>query len=249
MPSPPKKFDVWLVVANTVYKGVPYEVVAGWAREGRIGPADNLRAAGTADPWQPAAKWESIADYLPRAAPAAAPVAGATVAAAPEVEHDPVEDEVHPRRKVEEDDDVDMIPLIDISMVLLVFFIIMRAAGALAPIDVPDMRYGGELSKDADAITISIEKAGAEGLSYSVRSGPNPAKSEHSGLADHTAALAALEDLLKSAARPPEVRIACQKDLPSERVFEISRELKKKFFDKGLINSTVATVNEAPPKQ
>ncbi|MDR7387550.1 MAG: M20/M25/M40 family metallo-hydrolase, partial [Armatimonadota bacterium] len=58
--------------------------------------------------------------------------------------------------RFEDDDEVDMIPLIDISMVLLVFFIMIQAAGALAPVDVPEMRFAGELTADPNAITITI---------------------------------------------------------------------------------------------
>ena len=38
MAKPPKAFDVWFVTANTVYKGVPYNVVADWAQQGRLAP-------------------------------------------------------------------------------------------------------------------------------------------------------------------------------------------------------------------
>ena len=48
--------------------------------------------------------------------------------------------------------------------------------------------------------------------------------------------------------RPPEVRIACARELPSERVFELIRELKKRK-DRGYINSFYAEVNEAPKPQ
>src|ERR671912_648511 len=99
--KPPKAFDVWFVAANTVYKGVPYGVVAEQPVE------------------------------LPDPKPG-------------------------PRRsRFDEDDDVDMIPLIDISMVLLVFFIMVQATGAMAPTDVPEMRYAGQLSTDPNAITIT----------------------------------------------------------------------------------------------
>ena len=31
----PQHFDVWFVAADTVYRGVPYGVVTGWAEQGR----------------------------------------------------------------------------------------------------------------------------------------------------------------------------------------------------------------------
>ena len=78
-----------------------------------------------------------------------------------------------------------------------------------------------------------------------MRTGKTAAKPEHSRLPNPEAALAALDELLLCRTRPPEVRIACEKDLPSERVMELSKEIKKRI-DKGQINSSVATVNDAP---
>jgi biopolymer transport protein ExbD len=150
-----------------------------------------------------------------------------------------------PRSRFEDDDEVDMIPLIDISMVLLVFFIMIQAAGALAPVDVPEMKYAGQLTNDPDAITITIEKLNAEEVYYSVRVGPTGPRPSHDRLPTPEAALKALNEALAGATRPPEVRIACRKDLPRERVYELRRELEP-LRKKGIINSTVATVVEAP---
>lgn len=245
MAKPPKTFDVWFITANTAYRQVPYQVVADWVQQGRLAPVDMLRPPGT-ESWKQVSQWELFADYLPQSGPA---VGSAAQPAAAAVEMpEPVDFDFHPRRQKEEDDDVDMIPLIDISMVLLVFFIIISATGALSPVDVPDMRFAGELSADPDAITISIEKASAEDVYYSVRVGKNPPSPEHARMPTPESAIAALDSLLADRTRPPEVRIACAKDLPSERVLELNRDLKRRI-DKGLINSTVATVNEAPQEK
>jgi biopolymer transport protein ExbD len=253
--KPAKAFDVWFVAANTVYKGVPYNVVADWTQQGRLGAADMVRPTGGADTWFRVADHDLLADYLPHAAAKPAPKPPPPSAAltpapggpepAPSVElPDP---EPGPRvSRFEDDDEVDMVPLIDISMVLLVFFIIIQAAGALAPVDVPAMRYAGQLTNDPDAITITIEKLNDKEVYYSVRVGPAPPSPEHDRLNTPEAAIDALvKDVLKQATRPPEVRIACRKDLPRERVYELRRELEP-YRKKGVINSTVATVVEAP---
>ena len=247
MSRPPKAFDVWFVAANTVYRGVPYQVVADWTQQGRLAASDQLRAAGSNEPWKKVEEWALFADYLPQAAPAgvATTEAGAEPAEIPE----PPVDEIRTRRqRGYDEDDVDMIPLIDISMVLLVFFIIVSATGALSPVDVPDMRYAGELSADVDAITINIEKASETDVYYSVRVGPYAPKPEHSRLPNPEAAMAALDSVLSGLTRPPVVRVACERELPSERVLEIARELKKRM-EKRLINSFEATVNEAPQQK
>lgn len=244
-----KAFDVWFISANTVYRAVPYHVVADWVQGGRLGQADRLRAAGTEEPWKTVAEFPLFADFTPASTAPPGLVLEQTPAGEPVHLPEPPEEEalMTGRRRGEEDDEVDMIPLIDISMVLLVFFIMVSAAGALSPVDVPDMHYGGELHNDPQAITISIEKASAEDVHYSVRVGSTAAKKEHSKLENPEAALAALDSILSERTQPPEVRIACEKDLPSERVIELSKELKKRL-EARKINSFVATVNEAPKK-
>jgi biopolymer transport protein ExbD len=263
VPKPPKAFDVWFVAANTVYKAVPYNVVADWAQQGRLAATDMVRPTGTNMAWVTIAEHEFLSDYLPRPAAAKAVPAVAAAGAAFEVVEpgamtaepasaEPAElpdpEPVHPRRAFDEEDDVDMIPLIDISMVLLVFFIMIRAAGALAPVDVPEMRYAGQLTSDPEAITISIEKLNEAEVYYSVRRGQEPARPSHDLLATPEAAIKALDELLADAQRPPEVRIACRKDLPRERVYELRRELEGRQ-QKNYINNFVATVVEAPQEK
>jgi biopolymer transport protein ExbD len=245
MAKPPKSFDVWFVAANTVYRAVPYQVVADWTQQGRLSVGDRLRTAGVEEPWKPVSEWNLFVDYMPQpAVPAAPAVPGTPI----EIADAPDEETLITGRKAgEADDDVDMIPLIDISMVLLVFFIMVSAAGALSPVDVPDMRFAGDLATDPQAITISIEKANAEDVHYAVRSGPNPAKPDNANLPTPEAALKALDEMLAERTTPPEVRVACEKELPSERVIELAKELKKRL-EARKINSFVATVNEAPKK-
>ena len=246
--KPPKAFDVWFVVANTVYKGVPYNVVADWAQQGRLAATDMVRPAGTNMAWATVAEHEFLSDYLPRASAATAvPAAAGSEAVAPTsaAELPDPEELTYRRPPGEEDDEVDMIPLIDISMVLLVFFIMLQAASALPSIDVPEMTYAGQLSNDPGAITITIEKLNEEEVYYSVRIGPVAPKPSHDLLSTPAKAIEALNELLATVQRPPEVRIACRKDLPSSRVFEIQEELES-LQKKGYINNFVATVVEAP---
>jgi biopolymer transport protein ExbD len=260
--KPPKAFDVWLIALNTVYKAVPYGVVTGWAQEGRLTPADMVRPAGTTVPWVKVSDQELLADYVPRTGPAVAVPAepSRTAGTAEKVENStpnaeypadelPDADEVTFRRPPsEEDDDVDMIPLIDVSMVLLVFFILMRAAGALAPVEVPEMKYAGQLSNDPEAITIDIDKKDEFTVFYAVRVGQTPPEPSRSMLATPEQAIAELDLILAETKKPPEVRIACRKDLPRERVYELRRELDGRQ-KKNLINSFSATVIEAPQEK
>lgn len=262
MAKPPKAFDVWFVAANTVYKAVPYTVIADWTQGGRLAAGDKVRPAGTTVAWVTVGEHEYLADYLPRAATAkvvpATPVAAspattgeASGAGPPTGEAVELPDVEPPERRkvVEEDDEVDMIPLIDVSLVLLVFFILMRAAGALAPVDVPEMKYAGQLNNDPEAITIIVEADPKDpnSVTYSVRVGAASPKLKHDQLQTPEEAIKALDELLSDAQRPPDVRIACQKSLPRERVYELRRELDGRQ-KKNYINSFTATVVEAPKK-
>ncbi|AMV26813.1 Biopolymer transport protein ExbD/TolR [Gemmata sp. SH-PL17] len=259
MAAIPKAFDVWFVAANTVYKAVPYNVVADWTQQGRLARTDKVRPAGTTTAWVAISDYDLLADYLARPSPATAAPAPLAIpdaddqapASALPAEPAPVElPDPEPGERIrrpEDDDEVDMIPLIDISMVLLVFFIMIQAAGALAPVDVPEMKYAGQLTSDPDAVTITIEKLNTEDVYYAVRVGNVAPKPSHDQLRTPEEALKALNEVLVGVTRPPEVRIACRKDLPRERVYELRRELEP-LRKKGIINSTVATVVEAPEK-
>ena len=110
------------------------------------------------------------------------------------------------------------------------------------------MKYAGQLSNDPEAITINIEKLNEDQVYYSVRRGQEPSQASHDLLPTPEAAVAALDELLAAAQRPPEVRIACRKDLPRERVYELRRELEGRQ-KKGYINWFTATVIEAPQQK
>jgi hypothetical protein len=115
-------------------------------------------------------------------------------------------------------------------------------------VDVPEMKYAGQLTADPDAITITIEKQNTEDVIYSVRVGQAPPEPNRADLKTPEQAVAALKDALRGTQRPPEVRIACRKDLPRERVYELRRELEKVRKDR-MINNVVATVVEAPEQK
>jgi len=254
--KPTRAFDVWFVTANTVYKAVPYNVVADWTQQGRLAPTDMVRPAGTEEAWARVSEHDLLADFVPRAntakrVVAAAPVAvaAATGSAPAATEGEAVElpepEEPPSKSRFEDDDEVDMIPLIDISMVLLVFFILVQATGAIAPVDVPEMKYAGQLTADPEAITITIEKLNADVVYYSVRVGPTAPKPSADLLKTPEQAIDALLKELSGTTRPPEVRIACRKELPRERVYELRRMLEDKR-KAGMISSFLATVVEAP---
>ncbi len=237
MAARPESFDVWFVAADTVYRGVPYGVVTGWAEQGRVAADDKLRAAGTEGPWVRVADHPLVSDFLYRRSEPAPPVADVAE------QLQPVELDVVVRRGTgEEDEDVDMIPLIDISLVLLIFFMMTTAVAALSPVNVPDMKYASEFGKDADAITIQIDKRGEE-VFFSLRMGDRPPELIDNNLRTPEEVLRRLDARLAEVQRPPEVRIACNRDLERGWVRDIARELDRRK-NKGQIAFYGAEVNE-----
>ena len=108
--------DVWLVESNTVYKEVPFAVVTDWVQQGRVIETDMWKPSGTAN-WFPFGGKNDFAPYFPQ------PETDRTEDQAEALE--PVHVEfTYKRPREEEDDEVDMIPLIDVSLVLLVFFML-----------------------------------------------------------------------------------------------------------------------------
>ncbi len=214
-------FDVWLLAADTVYRGVPYGIVTGWAGQGRLAANDKIRPAGSTAAWVRAADHPLVADFLFR------PAAYCAIDVAEELQKVEL-DIVSRKHAADDDDDVDMIPLIDISLVLLIFFMMTTAVAALSPVDVPDMKHASEISKDRDAFTVQIDKRSNDEVVYSLRLGEKSPASEDNNLNSVEAAMQRLDARLSEVQRPPEVRIACHKDLPRERVREIVRELEKR---------------------
>jgi biopolymer transport protein ExbD len=127
--------DVWLLDLNEVYSGVPFTVVADWLQQGRLLATDRVRVAGNKK-WHTLDAVPAFAPYLPKPEPLRADDEAEAL--------EPVELGFDSARGHEEDDeDVDMIPLIDISLVLLIFFMMTAAvtSGVLSPIDTPAARH------------------------------------------------------------------------------------------------------------
>lgn len=116
--------DVWIVESNTVYREVPYTVALDWIQQGRLLAEDQVRLAGTKD-WGRIADTTGLSAYLPRAEPMRA---NDQAEALEPVEMDFHWQQPHP----DEDEEIDMIPLIDVSMVLLVFFMMTASVGGAA---------------------------------------------------------------------------------------------------------------------
>jgi hypothetical protein len=94
------------------------------------------------------------------------------------------------------------------------------------------MKHASQLRGDTDALTVHIDKNARDELFYALRVGDRAPEKDETNLISLGDVLARLDQrlnaVLTAGGRPPEVRIACHKDLPSERVHELAKELQRR---------------------
>jgi len=155
-------FDVWLTTANRVYQAVPYEVLSDWLQQGRVVGADRVRTAGAGD-WQTVEAFPILAVYLPQPEPVAMEDRSEAL--------EPVELGIPIRRIRDDDQDVDMVPLIDISLVLLIFFMMTTTVAiAGSRITVPETQFA-TLTTERGTMWIGIDFGPGGQPVYSFASG------------------------------------------------------------------------------
>lgn len=222
-----KRFlDVWIVEANTVYREVPFPVVSDWVQQGRLLENDMLRRSGTAE-WFPIGGSPDFAPYLPRSEPDRVD----DVAEALE----PVQlDFQWKKRPEDEDDDVDMIPLIDVSLVLLIFFMLTAStAGISAFVPTPQAEYGA-ISPNNEEVQLNINLEG-EGdnrkpvFSFSVGGQFLDAKKDKD-LPTMDEVLSRLQEYLDKQPKPVEVCINAHPDVKSGLTRELIARLEVEPF-------------------
>ncbi len=148
--------DVWIVDLKMVYRDVPFAVVADWLQQGRLLGEDRVRPAG-GPAWHQVASLPAFAAFLPRVEPLRAEDQAEAL--------EPVEADVTWRSPSEsEEEDVDMIPLIDISLVLLIFFMMTASvsSGVLSRIQTPAAKYQ-LLAISKDMYWVGVDPKGPQG--------------------------------------------------------------------------------------
>ncbi len=227
-------FDVWIVGTNAAYRKVPYTVVTDWVQQGRLLANDKLRPSGAKE-WARLSDVPAFAAFLPQAERHRAE----DVAEALE----PVEVEMAWKRRPEdEDDDVDMIPLIDVSLVLLVFFIMTTAAigGAVSFIHTPPAEHK-LLAIDKNMIWVGIDRDGDGQLIYYLGQGEQ--KDAEKNFRDKRRLLQELDDMLQGH-RHVDLRIKANLHLPYEVVRDMTSDLEQ--FKPDRVKSILAEVSEKP---
>jgi biopolymer transport protein ExbD len=230
-----KTFDVWIVENNTVYREVPFSVVTDWVQQGRLLDDDKVRPAGTAQ-WLGLAQTPELLPYVPKAEP----LRIEDRAEALEPVH--VDFSWKPRREGGEED-VDMIPLIDVSLVLLVFFMMTAAVGGAASlIDTPKAEYK-LLSAEPEMWWIGIAGDAETPPSYSMGkgdSGPGTAYENRDALMN------AFRANVAQANGQVSVRIRASQHLPIEVIRDMTAQLEPLKAD-GKLKAIFGEVSEKTP--
>src|SRR5688572_22139850 len=161
MAAKERTLDVWIMDLKKVYTGVPFTVVADWLQQGRVLASDQVRLAGK-EKWHVVDKVPALTPYLPKPQPLAVEDRAEAM--------EPIDLGLEsPVVREAEDDDVDMIPLIDVSLVLLIFFMMTTAVsmGVFSPIPTPEARH--QLSTiSAEMFWLGIEKSKENATLYSL---------------------------------------------------------------------------------
>jgi biopolymer transport protein ExbD len=213
MAAKKQNLDVWVVETNTVYKQVPFTVIVDWVQQGRLLENDMLRPAGATE-WQPLSSLTAFAAYLPKVEPYRAEDQAEAL--------EPVQvDFAWKPASDYEEEDVDMIPLIDVSLVLLIFFMMTASvASSQGGIDTPRAQEGTLISSDARMVWIGIDR-GADGEPiYSIGQGAE-GPTEGDNKLNQKEVLARLDERLKTAGRV-DVRIKGHRELPIETIKQMT---------------------------
>jgi biopolymer transport protein ExbD len=232
--------DVWIVESNTVYKEVPFNVVADWVQQGRLLEDDMLKPSGTKE-WVRLGAAPEFTPYLPRPEPFRADDQAEAL--------EPVElgfGYRHPRD--EEDDDPDMIPLIDVSLVLLIFFMLTASAiasGMNMPLPGAENPTVSNVNPDEVTVNINLAEDGRTPV-YSVGVGNKPPEAaEDQNLTTRQELLARIADKLKGETQT-EVTINAHPDVHAGVVRDLTVDLSSRpLRDK--VRRILIGVNEKKP--
>jgi biopolymer transport protein ExbD len=229
-------FDVWITETNTVYREVPFPVVTDWVQGGRLLVDDKLRPSGTAE-WFRLGDLPGFAAYLPQSEPYRAEDQAEAL--------EPVALEFQWRKSRPEDEgEVDMIPLIDVSLVLIIFFLMTASLAAKATVDptlspseaqdttATEIRtpeaYFGRIMNNPEAIWIGIERDQEGAPVYSLGTGNNPPAKADQGLMTLSDLMKRLDDRLRDTPGSVDVNVRADRDLPSGVVRRVQIELERR---------------------
>jgi biopolymer transport protein ExbD len=236
--QPKRFFDLWFVAANTVTKEVPFHVVTDWIQQGRAVPTDKVKPSGTSE-WYDLGSVVAFEPYFPEPDTRRPQDAAEAMA--------PVESEFDWKKPEEDlDEDVDMIPLIDISLVLLIFFMMTMTVAAISRIQVPEMANATTIETNPGVVRIDIDLRDGKHV-YAIGLGTNAPTAEDDNLTSDVELKARLDERLRVVTVPPKVRIAAHGDIPFEVVEEVLKALEERVKRQQISEYAVEVNERAKP--
>lgn len=224
--------DVWILDSNTVYREVPFTVVTDWLQQGRLLAEDKARPSGT-NQWLALGETPAFAAYIPKAEPYRVEDQAEAL--------EPVQvDFAWKRPHGAEDDDVDMIPLIDVSLVLLVFFMMTAAVGGAAALFNTPAAESKLLHGDPELIWVGVRDDGGQPV-YSRGKGEGPEEAKFGG--DRGALLKDIQELLNGQSQPVDINIKAEKSLPYGTVRDLTVDIEQ-FRRQGKVRRVFGGVSE-----
>jgi biopolymer transport protein ExbD len=210
-------FDVWIVESNTVYREVPFTVVSDWVQQGRLLEDDMLKLSGTTE-WSRIEASTDFGVYLPK------PEAFRSEDKAEALEPVQLDFSYKPRHS-DEDDDVDMIPLIDVSLVLLIFFMLISAGAETASaIQVPTAAHPN-IAVNPDELTVGLDLDNEGKPVYSLAIGNQaPADDDDRNIYETKDLLAKVQTKLGGTGTT-DITVNANKDVRSGLVRQLTMEL------------------------
>jgi biopolymer transport protein ExbD len=134
-----RNMELKVVSLNRVYRPVPFDKLVQLATQGRLSPQDLVRPVGT-ETWYPVSEVPALAASLPQ------PVFARTAAeGGPVVDLEgAARDRWIPRPSAlrAEEPAMDMAPMIDVTFLLLIFFMLSNSMANPTPMDVPAAVHG-----------------------------------------------------------------------------------------------------------
>jgi biopolymer transport protein ExbD len=229
-----KRFlDVWIIDSNTVYREVPFPVVTDWLQQGRLLEDDRVRASGTAE-WVKVGDAPAFTPYLPKVEPFRADDQAEAL--------EPVELDFRWRKPHDEpDDDVDMIPLIDVSLVLLIFFMLTASGVAGVYIPTPAAEHG-HIADNPNEVVLGIDLKNHKPV-YKFLIGDHAVEGKDPASLDEL--LDRLRQHLDKTPGPIEVSINANPDLKAGVVRELITALEYEPF-RSRIHQKLIGVSEKP---
>jgi len=204
-----KYYDVWIIKANQVIREIPAATIAQWIEERRLVVRDKIRPAGTAD-WFEVGQHPSLINILPQKE---------------NPEPETLESPSHSFQKHQGvDDDIDMIPLIDVSLVLLVYFLMSTSSlGSGTSTKLPIAEYAS-VQGIKDQAWIEVENNKAYTVGFAERKKDQTTKFE-----SQDKLIAYLQDEIKKGPGFKEVTVYAPGDISAGTIRNLVTSIEKSF--------------------